>query len=100
MQELKRQASWWEQKVSFSHYRDKDQVEVDIVLESGKQLAGVEVKAGATVTRDDFKGLIRLQSIDPTAFVAGVVAYDGDAIVPFGDKLFAVPIAVLLGVEP
>ena len=99
LQELKRQASWWDREVSFSHYRDKDKVEVDIVLQSGNKLAGIEVKAGATVTRDDFKGLARLRTIDPAAFVAGVVVYDGDAIVPFGEKLFAVPIAELTGIN-
>jgi predicted AAA+ superfamily ATPase len=40
---------------------DKDQVEVDIVLESGRRVAGVEVKAGAIVTASDFRGLRRLQ---------------------------------------
>jgi len=85
--------------VPISHYRDKDKVEVDIVLQSGNKLAGIEVKAGATVTGDDFKGLTRLRTIDPTAFVAGVVVYDGDAIVPFGEKLFAVPIAELTGIN-
>lgn len=58
---------------------------------------GVEVKAGATVVRDDFKGLARLRDIEPSSFIAGIVAYDGSAIVPFGEKLFAVPIAHVVG---
>ena len=33
-QELRRLASWHEEAVAFSHFRDKDQVEVDVVLES------------------------------------------------------------------
>ena len=84
--------------LAISRQCDKDQLEVDIVLQAGNKLAGVEVKAGATVTKDDFKGLYRLQSQEPAAFDSGVVAYDGDAIVPFGEKFFAVPIAVLTGV--
>jgi hypothetical protein len=30
-QELRRQASWQEEAITFSHFRDKDQVEVDVV---------------------------------------------------------------------
>ena len=51
-QELRRHASWREEPVTFHHFRDKDGAEVDIVLESGGKLAGVEVKA-ATVTAAD-----------------------------------------------
>jgi len=36
VQELRRQASGWEHDVRFSHYRDKDQQEVDIVLERAR----------------------------------------------------------------
>jgi len=94
-QELRRQASWQDDTVSFSHFRDKDKVEVDLVLESGSTLAGVEVKAGSTVTADDFKGLRKLQSASGKSFRAGVVLYDGGAVVPFGKRLYAVPISSL-----
>ncbi|MDD4355790.1 MAG: ATP-binding protein [Smithellaceae bacterium] len=94
-QELRRQASWHEETVSFSHFRDKDKVEVDIVLECAGRLAGIEVKAAATVTGDDFKGLRKLQDAAQKNFVAGVVLYDGDAVVPFGKNLHAVPISNL-----
>ena len=50
-QELRRHASWHDGEIRFSHYRDKDGAEVDLVLErGGGQIAGVEVKAAATVT--------------------------------------------------
>jgi predicted AAA+ superfamily ATPase len=94
-QELRRQGSWHEQTVSFSHFRDKDKVEVDVVLESAGLLAGIEVKATATVTGDDFRGLRKLQDAAQKNFAAGVVLYDGDAVVPFGNKLYAVPISSL-----
>ncbi len=94
-QELRRQGSWHEETVSFSHFRDKDKVEVDVVLESAGRLAGVEVKAAATVTGDDFKGLRKLQDAAQKSFAAGVVLYDGEAVVPFGNKLYAVPISRL-----
>lgn len=94
-QELRRLASWYDAEVAFSHFRDKDQVEVDLVLESAGRVAGVEVKAAATVTRDDFKGLQKLRDGVGKRFVGGVLLYDGDAVAGFGDRLFAVPIAQL-----
>lgn len=95
-QELRRQASWHEEVVAFYHFRDKDGVEVDIVLEgSGQRLAGVEVKASATVTAADFKGLRKLKEAVSERFAAGVVLYDGEATVSFGEGLFAVPISRL-----
>ena len=91
-QELRRQASWNPNPVSFFHYRDKDQVEVDIVIERGPTaVAGVEVKAGATVRTSDFRGLRRLKKIVGDRFTAGVVLYDGEATVSFGEGLYAIP---------
>ncbi len=94
-QELRRQASWQEETVSFSHFRDKDQVEVDVVLESEGRVAGVEVKASSTVTGDDFKGLRKLKDAVQKSFAAGVLLYDGEAAVGFGDRLYAIPISKL-----
>jgi hypothetical protein len=95
-QELRRQASWHDNPITFYHYRDKDGVEVDIVLEQGpRRLAGVEVKAAATVTSADFRGLRRLKAAAGSRFLSGVVLYDGEASASFGDGLFAVPIRQL-----
>lgn len=92
-QELRRQAGWRSDPIIFHHYRDKDGVEVDIVLEgSGQRVAGVEVKAAATVTTKDFRGLRKLKEITGKRFTGGVVLYDGEVTTPFGDGLFAVPI--------
>ena len=94
-QELRRQASWQEEPFAFHHFRDKDGDEVDVVLESGGKLVGVEVKAAATVSSTDFRGLRKLQGAVGTRFLAGVVLYDGDAVVPFGERLYAVPLSRL-----
>ena len=92
-QELRRQASWHEAPTSFFHFRDKDGVEVDIVVELGSRaVAGVEVKAAATVTRADFRGLRKLARAAGDRFAHGVVLYDGEFSVRFGDRLHAVPI--------
>ena len=95
-QELRRQASGWEDAVNFHHFRDKDGAEVDIVLEtSGQRVAGVEVKAAATVTASDFRGLRRLRQAAGRRFAGGVVLYDGETTAPFGEGLYAVPIRSL-----
>lgn len=95
-QELRRQESWSDMGAGFFHYRDRDGTEVDIVIEHGTRgLAGVEVKAAATVKERDFRGLSRLRDAVGKRFTAGVVLYDGEATLGFGDRLFAVPIQAL-----
>ncbi len=95
-QELRRQASGHEDPVTFYHLRDRDGVEVDLVLErTGRQIAGVEVKAAATVQASDFRGLRKLQESVGARFANGVVLYDGESALPFGDRLWAVPISYL-----
>jgi len=95
-QELRRHASWYGEDVRFFHFRDRDRDEVDVVLEKGARgVAGVEVKAGATVRDEDFRGLRKLKRATGTRFVAGVVLYDGETCAPFGDRLFAVSIRTL-----
>lgn len=95
-QELRRQASWHADEMRFFHFRDKDGAEVDIVMERGaNEIVGVEVKAGATVTQADFRGLRKLKEAAGERFAAGVVLYDGETSVGFGDGLHAVPIRAL-----
>lgn len=95
-QELRRLASWHPHHHDFYHFRDRDRVEVDIVIERGaRQLAGVEVKAAATITTADFRGLRKLKQTAGGRFVAGVVLYDGEASVRFGEGLYAVPLRML-----
>ena len=68
-------------------------MEIDLVLErNGRQLAGVEIKAAATVTAADFRGLRTLKQAAGARFASGVVLYDGEATVAFGERLYAVPI--------
>ena len=95
-QELRRQASWNDAHLSFHHFRNKDGVEVDIVIEGGAgRVAGVEVKASGTVRSADFRGLRKLQAALGDRFAGGVVVYDGEATVPFGARMHAVPVRKL-----
>jgi hypothetical protein len=93
LQELRRQADAQREPFQFFHYRDRDEYEVDIVVEQGYgRVAGIEVKSAATVQAADFRGLRKFREVSGTDFVAGVVLYDGGATIDFGDGLFAVPV--------
>ena len=98
VQELRRQASGWEHDVRFSHYRDKDQQEVDIVLERGpNRIVGIEVKAAATLRDVDRRGLERLRDAAGDSFCCGALLYDGETLVPMGDRIYAVPLGMVWG---
>jgi hypothetical protein len=58
-------------------------------------IAGIEVKASGTVAATDFRGLRRLREVTGDRFKAGVVLYDGETCLGFGDRLFAVPVRML-----
>ena len=94
--ELLKLASWSERRVSFSHYRTKDQDEVDVVIEDRRgRIIGIEVKASATVRAQDFRGLRQLQEAVGDRFVRGLVLHDHDRVTPFGEKLQAAPLSAL-----
>lgn len=94
--ELIKGITWAKERCSIFHYRDKDQLEVDFILEnSAGQIIGIEVKAAASVTRRDFSGLERLASAAGSAFVQGILLYDGDQTLSFGENLRAVPLPTL-----
>lgn len=95
-QKLKRQASWRDETLTFSHFRDRDGFEVDLVIERGvRALAGIEVKAGATVTGADFRGLRKLREAGGKRFAGSVVLYDGEMSLRFEGAMYAVPIRAL-----
>jgi len=94
--ELMRLADVSAAEASLFHYRDKAGREVDVVLESASgEVAGVEVKAGATVGHEDLTGLRRLRDELGERFTCGIVLYTGERTLPFGERLWAVPLAGL-----
>lgn len=94
--EILKIASWSGTEVRLSHYRDKDQDEVDLIMEDDVgSLVAVEVKASATVGASDFKGLRKVAQAAGEDFRLGVVLYDGDTVLPFGERLFAAPLSCL-----
>ncbi|MFG1873634.1 ATP-binding protein [Sphaerisporangium sp. NPDC049003] len=96
LMELARQLTWSEQRAELFHYRTKDQVEVDAVLENRQgQVIGIEIKASSTVRSDDFRGLRHLADRLGDDFIVGVVLYTGTQTLPFGDRMRAMPVSAL-----
>lgn len=94
--ELRKQASWATAETSLLHYRTAAGTEVDVVLENREGLlAGIEVKAAASVSADAFAPLIQLSASVGARFHAGIVLYQGEQVLPFGERLVALPIAML-----
>jgi predicted AAA+ superfamily ATPase len=98
LSEVLKQGTWLDETCSLFHYRDKDQDEVDIVIENeAAELVGIEIKAAATVNAGDFKGLRKLAAAARDNLKLGIVLYDGDSTVPFGDRMFAAPVPCVWG---
>ncbi len=96
--EVLKQIGWLNGPHTVNHYRDKEQAEVDIVLENAEgEVVGIEVKAAATVHAQDFRGLRKLAEACGKSFRLGVLLYDERNVVPFGDRLFAAPLPCLWG---
>jgi len=90
------ESEWLDDAPVIHHYRDKDQDEVDIVVEKPDgAIVGIEVKAAASVGAGDFRGLRKLAGTCGDEFKLGVVLYDGDQVVPFGERLYAAPVSCL-----
>ena len=58
-------------------YRDSEGNEVDLLLPTGGKLHAIEIKAGATINPDYFKGLKTFTSHHPQAIKGGNVIYGG-----------------------
>jgi uncharacterized protein len=94
--ELRKQLSWTDPQTTLYYFRTASGSEVDVVLEKpDSSVAAVEVKASATVAALEFAALKALRDQLGKQFRAGVVLYLGEQIVPFGDKLWLVPVPAL-----
>lgn len=96
LQQIRVQASWLDRSLSFSHYRDKDQKEVDIVIEDGSDVYGIEIKKSSTIQDKDGTGLRILAAQAGANFKGGVIFYSGQHTLPLPlPNCFAVPITQL-----
>lgn len=95
--ELVKQLSVARTRASLLHMRTATGAEVDFVMEGPDgRLAGIEVKASATVRTEDFRHLAAMRDrIGSERFIRGVVLYAGSERLPFGERLEAWPLATL-----
>lgn len=94
--ELLKTTTLTEEPWTIYYYRDKDQVEVDFILENhARQVIGIEVKASQTIVNQDFRGLRKLAALTDKNWMSGIVLYHGNQCLPFGDNLWAIPLSML-----
>lgn len=96
VQQLVAQAGWTDPDLRFWHYRDKDQVEVDLVITRDRQTWGVEVKSAVTAMPADGAGLRRLAEQCGADYQGGVLLYAGNSAFALGGgRDLALPLARL-----
>jgi predicted AAA+ superfamily ATPase len=94
--ELLKTISFTEEPWNIYYYRDKDKVEVDFILENhARKIIGIEVKASHTIFNQDFRGLRKLADLTDKNWLSGIVLYNGDKCLSFGDKFWAIPFSML-----
>lgn len=83
---------------SLYHYRDREQHEIDFLVERQTDLAllGIEVKAGSAFSQNDFKHLKWFkENIAKDKTFIGIVLYTGNILGAIEDGLWAVPFSAL-----
>lgn len=99
MMEITKHSQWALNDISVYHFRDKRKNEVDIILEqTNGQTIAIEVKASASVSIRDFKGILKFADFVGSQFSHGIVFYSGKHVLPFNQgklKLTALPIGLL-----
>ena len=83
-----------QQRAELYHYRTKDKVEVDLLLEDRRgRVVAIEVKAASTVRGDDFRGLRHFADRLGEDLIIGIVLYTSQQTLPFGPRFRAMPIS-------
>lgn len=93
--ELMKQAGWSEKQVRLSHYRTHAGQEVDLVLEAGLRVVGIEIKAASSLTAEHTKGLRHFRDELGERFHRGIVLYTGRQTAKLDDQIWAVPLSAL-----
>lgn len=94
--QLLAQQVWSAVDYQLYHYRDRLGNEVDVIMENDdREVVGVEVKAAVSLSRKDFSGLTFLRHKLGEKFKAGIVLYAGEHVLSFGERLWAMPLAML-----
>ena len=96
VQELLKQQEWSSKRYTLSHYRDRDGIEVDVIVElSSGEIYAFEVKASATYKADQFRSLTYLRDKLGDRFLGGFVLGTAPQGYRFADKLWGLPVSAL-----
>jgi uncharacterized protein len=94
--ELAKQRGWAQTDIRLHHFRDRDGLEVDVLLVGpGQKIVGIEVKASSLVTNTDAKNLMKLSERLGDQFVHGFIVHLGDRPRQLSSKITAIPLAML-----
>ncbi len=93
--ELRKQQTWSATQPELTHFRTAHGEEVDAVLDARGRLVGIEVKAAASVSPDDFRGLRAMAAATGRRFHRGVLFYLGETAVSVSQQLYALPLPAL-----
>lgn len=83
------------EETAMSHFRDQRGREVDIIIEQGRRMVGVEVKSSTQVSRPDAKGLLWLRDQLGDRFHLGIILYSGSQPFRIDDRIWALPMSSL-----
>jgi uncharacterized protein len=93
--EIIKHAEWSDLAPRVHHYR-RGRDEIDLVLEDrAGRIVAIEVKAGASVSKRDWRVLGKLRDRLGERFRCGVVFYTGSQTIPVGERIYAVPLSGL-----
>jgi uncharacterized protein len=94
--ELRRQLTWAAVDATMFHWQDRSGAEVDLILEAADgRIAAVEVKTGQTAKPEWFRWLGHMRDALGDKFMTGIALYTGNDVLPFGDRLLAIPLSSL-----
>lgn len=90
--ELLKQSSLPPRTAEMMHFRAGER-EVDLVLEARDgRVVGIEIKAGESPGRNDWRGLEMMRDLLGERFHRGILLHTGSAAVPHGDRLWSLPV--------
>lgn len=64
---------------SLYYYRDKQQHEIDVMIQNGRMFDCVEIKSSATFTKDYLKGISYFKKIQPELLGKSYLVYSGES---------------------
>ena len=95
--ELLRTLPFLKWNVRVFHWRSSNFREIDMIIEKDNSLVGIEIKASTSIHKDTIKNMRWFAQIGPgrNRQFTGLIIYLGNQIIPFGDRIFAVPVSAL-----